>query len=647
MREIIERCSVSEARLDLSFLFTSATMGKILLAMIEFKLSLDETQFQSAVKKTVCYMLCALAFSRWGMLRMTDPLVSLIVCRQSLYRLTLSRPDDKPFGLRLKVEKTTDVKMMEWVLHQYVQRYSDDFLNLASMALVRPLQVNPLDWTPINDWGGAQFVPIARPNLGFLFRTSSDDILSLAQKYRISLQALPRAMSIVVKYLSSLLYISYSLCAQRISTLLDKEADWREKDAAQREKELKYAALRKVQELEARIAIYEGRPGAVGSQPGTAPNEKINANAGSDGVQNFQRLSGGGEETANDPLQVEENFKGQNFVEVAPVTSPEWPEANPISEGGGRSDTLVDETSLVLRADGSTDCCALGVKHPYLGVLYLDQSKRHPLIVMRDVGESLLDLLMREGSTMRDQWRQSAVLRAAFFAQVGLSALNLVLQTGCCHNDLRPPNIAVQDGSFCIVDFDLSSATGCYNMDNGAFTPHLEANWNRKLTEQHMCFSVAQLALCAFMLSTPVTLGAVAKARSIWLKERDPTSAVDSEFELWARSCGQPFLSFVDAVRRACSAEPDRNVALFPSRDLTRYLVCVLRCMLRLPCESGPCFGCLDTASLANQDDAPPVGAAAGGAGGPRCTGDSAGSKDGCVRGERRPASGDGPPRMG
>ena len=52
----------------------------------------DEAQFQSVVKPTVCYLLCALAFRRSVVLRTTDPLVSLIVCRQSLYRLTLSRP---------------------------------------------------------------------------------------------------------------------------------------------------------------------------------------------------------------------------------------------------------------------------------------------------------------------------------------------------------------------------------------------------------------------------------------------------------------------------------------------------------------------------------------------------------------------------
>jgi hypothetical protein len=55
-------------------------------------------------------------------------------------------------------------------------------------------------------------------------------------------------------------------------------------------------------------------------------------------------------------------------------------------------------------------------------VLRLQES--NPLLVMRDVGETLAELL--ESQPFRLQWRQSGVIPLAFFRDVGLCALDLV-----------------------------------------------------------------------------------------------------------------------------------------------------------------------------------------------------------------------------
>ena len=173
-------------------------------------------------------------------------------------------------------------------------------------------------------------------------------------------------------------------------------------------------------------------------------------------------------------------------------------------------------------------------------------------------------------------------MRAAFFRHVGLTALNLVLQTKLCHYDIWPPNIAVLDSSFCLIDFDLAASELSLVEDPTAFIPQISQAWNWLPLQELQCFSVAQLAVCVFMLNYPHKLENVTSTKSLWMNVRDPKSQVDRDFETWVKSCGEPLVGFVSTIRRACCEVPDSKVALVP-KDVTPYLVRVLRCMLSLP----------------------------------------------------------------
>ena len=88
-----------------------------LMGMFELKMSIEvKEEYERFVSQTVCYMVSALAFSRWGMLRNFDALVALLISPTSLYRPTVSKPQNAAMGLHLRIEKTTDLLMMEWVL---------------------------------------------------------------------------------------------------------------------------------------------------------------------------------------------------------------------------------------------------------------------------------------------------------------------------------------------------------------------------------------------------------------------------------------------------------------------------------------------------------------------------------------------------
>ena len=72
---------------------------------------------------------------------------------------------------------------------------------------------------------------------------------------------------------------------------------------------------------------------------------------------------------------------------------------------------------------------------------------------MKDLGEPLSDHM--HTPKFRTRWGQSKDLRRAFYTQVSMSALNLIDKLTLCHNDIRPPNIAMVGDSFCLIDFDM------------------------------------------------------------------------------------------------------------------------------------------------------------------------------------------------
>ncbi len=193
------------------------------------------------------------------------------------------------------------------------------------------------------------------------------------------------------------------------------------------------------------------------------------------------------------------------------------------------------------------------------------------------VGEPLSAKML--DTDFRKRWSQSDDLRTAFLQDVGVSALNLVDSVDLCHNDIRPPNIAVADDGFCLIDFDMSRASvGQVEGTGTAFLPNqnLFSKLNRK--QQMMCSSTAQIILTVFMLSAEraPTLLAVTGAVSVWSKERDGESAVDAEFQRWVVGRGGPLLAFVSAVR----GEKGWPAAL--KADRRQYCVEVLRCALGL-----------------------------------------------------------------
>jgi serine/threonine protein kinase len=231
-------------------------------------------------------------------------------------------------------------------------------------------------------------------------------------------------------------------------------------------------------------------------------------------------------------------------------------------------DSGVDSIQSILRFAAVTKSKP---KHPYLAVLQHDLST---LIVMQDSGTPLSDLM--QSPQFRQRWAESQTLRRAFFSQVGLSALNLVDGLGLCHNDIRPPNIAFDGDSFCLIDFDFSRTRTATN-EESAFTPLLPSRWEMLSNKEpkSMCFTVAQIVLTVFMLDGPKVfgIGEVTAAVSIWRGERD-ASEIDAEFERWVRVRGGLLLDFILAMR---------DVAPWPpalATDYKKYFTDVLSDML-------------------------------------------------------------------
>jgi serine/threonine protein kinase len=207
-------------------------------------------------------------------------------------------------------------------------------------------------------------------------------------------------------------------------------------------------------------------------------------------------------------------------------------------------------------------------------------------------------------------------MREAFLADVGFTVLNLSKTHTICHNDIRPTNIAFSNNRFCLLDFDLSRK-GIVKQANSSFSPDLSSVMLKcSQTERIICYSVAQIAVNVFMLSSveEFKLDEVSKAKLIWLKPsarvpdlyepktdirhwlreslNDPNVVrVDKAFHRWVQSKGEPLLGFIDLVRnvsipplnRSTSSQPNLVVSdtvSFPT-DYTTYFVEVLKCMLK------------------------------------------------------------------
>ena len=203
--------------------------GGSLIGYIEGK---NKTPSIPEIGQAVAYSVCPLAFCRWGRWRNKEPLVSLILSPQSLFRLTLSKPEStiSAFGLELKIETTEDKVQMEYELNKYVQNFIDDFHKAENANFIDRNSVNPLDWTPMN-LKMEDLPPFAansdswrKPQVsknGFLFRTSSDAVEKLRAKYEVlCFPCLAPGIPVIVKYLSALLNGNYEHSENSLNALM-------------------------------------------------------------------------------------------------------------------------------------------------------------------------------------------------------------------------------------------------------------------------------------------------------------------------------------------------------------------------------------------------------------------------------------------
>lgn len=540
---VLDICSIHKSWMDISFMFEEN--GSV-IAFIEAKSKEPST---STIRQTVAYSVCPLAFCRWGRWRNKEPLVSLLMSPQMLYRLTFTKSSVSAFGIELKIEKTDNKVQMEFELNRYVKKYIEDFHKAETANFIDDDSVNPLDWTAMNlkmeDLPPLRTNPVKwhKPLMsknGFLFRTSSDAVKNLEAKYGLTTEfsGLAAGIPVFVKYLSAVLDSNFEHCVTSLNTLLSySEAERRhladlaavKNDLAAVKKRYKQRNERHKQRIERYRPFKKRYLELLGKAPAVEDDES--------------NLSEAEEETHGGTEKVVE------------------------------SDTQPATTTMSYVAD---------VVHSYLGILILTAG--HPMVIMHDAGESLYDLVYCPGSTYRLEWQQSHEWRAAFLTQIGLSALNLVDKVKLCHNDIRLPNIAVRNGRFCLLDFDFSSASVTFQ-PKSAFSPPLKlvsTSWRPR--EMAMCYSVAQIAVNVFLLgsSTQFSFGEVTAAESIWSEVRDVGSPVDRQFQAWVDEKGGLLPGFVSAVRAACAPRRANGAELarrFPE-NFRQYFEDVLRRML-------------------------------------------------------------------
>ena len=489
VHDIVPGCTMSNAYLDVALMANSLPFkypgiiveNTFLLRFLEVKTVITNENFDEKARQTICYMVSALAYSRWGVWRKREPLVALLIASNCMYRFTLSRPENIAVGFIVTIEEAKDVATMEWALSDYIDGYIRDFHDFLSCSANSKTQfVNPFDWTPLN-FGNSNWIPVSKAyNFGFLFKTTSDEVIRVQQQYRLAFLegALSPGAEVVVKYLSSFLDVDYLLCVDSIGDILSAEC----------------------------------RLGSV----------------------------------------------------IAPAVAPAP------AEPGSKPDS--EPTALNAQPPFTTNI--LGITQPYLAIL---QNRSRTLIVMKDAGAPLSDLI--ETQQFRQRWAQSRNLRRAFFSQVGLSALNLVLNLRLCHNDIRPPNIAFRDDSFCLLDFDFAHSK-TRPIEESAFAPSIPLSLEddielQKYNVVQMGFSVAQIVPTVFMLSGPKVFGIceVTAAVSIWKGERDD-SEIDTAFDLWVRSKGGLLLDFILAFRGATAWPPELAI------DSEKYFTDVLSDLL-------------------------------------------------------------------
>ena len=225
-----------------------------LLGILELKHIITELEVSDLVCQTVSYMVSALAYSRWGVLQNSAPLVALIVASNCVYRLTLSRTSAKAMGFMMTIEKAKDLAAMEWILFDYVQRYIIDYRKTVKLAFdSNPPVVNPFSWSPLN-FGNSDWIPVSgKYNFGLLFRTTSDEVIRVMGEYRLQwlIGNLSPGTVVVVKHVNAILDVDFGLGIESISSLLLRD----ETDAVRAENDALRAMLAKPEEVRKNLLL--------------------------------------------------------------------------------------------------------------------------------------------------------------------------------------------------------------------------------------------------------------------------------------------------------------------------------------------------------------------------------------------------------
>ena len=209
--------------------FVGPENPQVVLSFLELKRHMDEKALiEQALLQAICYLVCPLAYCRWGRLRMKESLKTLVVTPTCVYRLTFSKPATHPFGLNMKIEETKDLIMMEWILSEHVGCFIHECKTGVAQNAISSQDVDFVHWTPFNlSFGDIQRVTLNRePNLGFVFKTKGEFVV-MHNRTRASrastCQGVEPDMPIYVKYNSALLDVNHQDAVLYIRMLLSAE----------------------------------------------------------------------------------------------------------------------------------------------------------------------------------------------------------------------------------------------------------------------------------------------------------------------------------------------------------------------------------------------------------------------------------------
>ena len=409
IHEINERCSLSNSKVDISFV---SSKHRQLLGLIQGKLGNGDIKTKAtihAIYQAVCYSLLTLTYSLWGALKKwkVDEISSLVVFPKRLYRLKFQKLDE-PFGISLAIEHTADEPTMNHVLDEYVDQCKLMECKLASDESHALAEIDPRDWSPVNhDFEAGvsnKFFETTKHNLGLLFRSKVSTVKDFAKNRHnralFCLQYPPDDQQVLVKYLCPLLDLDFASSISSIDSIIKH----------------------------------------------TREKQHVN----------------------------------HAFKDAVNLIKAFLPRA---SEDGAISRALERHTQ-----DTLSDVCL--IKHPYIGrITYGINSSLHSILVMVDSGPTLATMMRDERFMIG--WSESS-FREAFLTDVGYSALNLE-ELELCHNDIRPPNITVQGGRFCLIDFDNSRQSPAFGD-----SPVLDTLTDEG--DRRMMFSVAQIGLVVYSI---------------------------------------------------------------------------------------------------------------------------------------------------